>query len=55
MMSPGPHSPVGFEQSADPWVTSFILARSHTWEEVDHEIISTAADSRGVAVSFKLK
>ena len=25
----------------DPWVASFILARSHTFMEIDHEIIST--------------
>ena len=28
--------------TADPGVTSLILARSHTFVEIDHEIISTA-------------
>ena len=44
--------------TADPGVTSTILARSHTLVEIDHEIISTAillpsADSRRVVVSYK--
>ena len=44
--------------TADPGVTSSILARSHTFVETDHEIISTAihlpsAGSRRVAVSYK--
>ena len=39
---------------------SLIPARSHTFTELDHEIISTAillpfADSRRVVVSYKLK
>ena len=41
-------------------VTSSIPARSHTFVEIDHEIISTAillppADSRRVVVSYKRK
>ena len=43
-----------------PGVGSSILARSHTFVEIDHEIISTitlapSADSRRVVVSYKLK
>ena len=46
--------------TADPGVTSSILARSHTFVEIDHEIISTvvllpSADSRRVVVSYKGK
>ena len=46
--------------TADPGVTSSIPARSHTFAEIDHEIISTAillpsADSRRNAVSYKQK
>ena len=46
--------------TADPGVTSLIQARSHTFVEIDHEIISTAillpsADSRRVVVSYKKK
>ena len=46
--------------TADPGVASLIPARSHTFVEIDHEIISTAillpsADSRRVFVSYKLK
>ena len=46
--------------SADSWVASSIPARNHTFEEIDHEIISTAillstADSRRVVVSYKQK
>ena len=42
--------------TADPGVTSSILAQSHTFVEIDHEIISMvillpSADSRRVAVS----
>ena len=43
--------------TADPGVSSLILARSHTFEEIDHEIISTAillpsAELRRVVVSY---
>ena len=46
--------------TADPGVASLIPARSHTFVEIDHEIISTAillpsADSRRVVVSYKRK
>ena len=46
--------------TADPGITSSILAQSHTFVEIDHEIISMAillpsADSRRVVVSYKLK
>ena len=43
----GPHSAVGnvsgnrCESAADPGVASSIPARSHTFVEIDHEIIST--------------
>ena len=43
----GPHSTVGnvsgrdASLTADPGVASLILARSHTFVEIDHEIIST--------------
>ena len=44
--------------TADPGVTSLIPAWSHTFLEIDHEIISTvillsSADSRRVVVSYK--
>ena len=44
--------------TADPGVTSLIPARSHTFVETDHEIISTvillpSADSRRVVVIYK--
>ena len=44
--------------TADPGVASLIPARSHTFVEIDHEIISMAillpsADSRRVVVSYK--
>ena len=44
--------------AADSGVVSSILARSNTFPEIDHEIISTAillpsADSRRVVVSYK--
>ena len=44
--------------TADTGVTSLILARSYTFMEIDHEIISTAillpsADSRRVVVSYR--
>ena len=44
--------------TADPGVESSIPARSHTFVEIDHEIISRAillpsADSRRVVVSYK--
>ena len=46
--------------TADPWVASWIPARSHTFVEIDHEITSTTillplADSRRVVVSYKRK
>ena len=46
--------------SADPGFAGLILARSHTFAEIDHEIISTAiflpsADSGRVVVSYKQK
>ena len=46
--------------TADPGVASLILDRSHTFMEIDHEIISMAillpsADSRRVVVSYKQK
>ena len=46
--------------TADPGVTSLIPVWSHTYAEIDHEIISTAiilhsADSRRVVVSYKRK
>ena len=46
--------------TADPGVASSIPARSHTFMQIDHEIISTAillptADSRRVVVSYKRK
>ena len=45
-------------QTADPEVTSSIPARSHTFVEIDHEIISTvillpSADLRRVIVRYK--
>ena len=44
--------------TADPGVVSLILAQSHTFTEIDHEIISSAIllpsfDSRRVVVSYK--
>ena len=46
--------------TADPGVASLILARSHTFAEINHAIISTAillplADSRRFVVSYKRK
>ena len=46
--------------AADPGVSSSILARSHSFLEIDHEIISKAIllpspDSRRVVVSYKRK
>ena len=46
--------------TADPGVASSIPPWSHTFMEIDHEIISTAillpsADSRRVVVSYKQK
>ena len=46
--------------AADPGVRSLIPAQSHTFVEIDHEIISTAiflpsVDSRRVVVSYKRK
>ena len=45
--------------TADPGVASLIPAWSHTFSEIDHEIISTAilipsADSRRTVVSHKI-
>ena len=47
-------------QTADPGVMTLIPAWSHTFVEIDHEIISMAillpsANSRGVVVSYKQK
>ena len=39
--------------TADPEVASLILARSNTFVEIDHEIISTVI--LGVVVSYKRK
>ena len=46
--------------TADPGVASSILALSHTFMKIDHEIISTtillpSADSRRFVVSYKQK
>ena len=46
--------------TADPGVGSLVLVRSHTFVEIDHEVMSTAillpsADSRRVVVSYKRK
>ena len=46
--------------TADPGVASSILTRSHTFVEIDHEIISTAillpsTNSSRVVVSYKQK
>ena len=46
--------------TADPWVMSLILALSHTFVEIDHEIISKvillpSAISRRVAVKLRAK
>ena len=46
--------------AADPGVASLTSARSHSFLEIDHEIISTAillpsADTRRVVVSYKRK
>ena len=46
--------------TANPGVASLVPSRSHTFTEIDHEIISTAilfpsADSRRVIVSYKRK
>ena len=51
---------LSFLQTADPGVASSILALSHTFLEIDHEIISTAilnpsADWRRLVVSFQWK
>ena len=43
-----------FWRQIDPGVASSIPARSHTFVEIDHEIISTA-DSKRVVVSYKYK
>ena len=43
--------------TADPGVASSIPARSHTFNEIDHEIISTVIllSSRRVVISYKRK
>ena len=44
--------------TADPGVASSIPARSHTFAEIDHEIMTIflpSADSRRVVVSYKRK
>ena len=46
--------------TADPGVASSIQARSYTFVEIDHQIISTvillpSADSRRIVVSYKWK
>ena len=40
-------------QTADAGVASWIPAWSYIFREIDHEIISTATDSRRVVVSCK--
>ena len=62
-----PHSTVGNSSGCRSYVSdcrsrgvSLILARSHGFMEIDHEIISTAillpsADSRSVVVSYNRK
>ena len=47
-------------QTADPGVLSSIPARSHTFPEIDHKIISTtillpSTESKRVVVSYKRK
>ena len=47
-------------ETEDPWFASSIRTRSHTFAEIDHELISTAillpfADLRMVVVSYKRK
>ena len=39
--------------TADPGVASLILARFHTFMEIDHEIISMVIFLRRVVVSYK--
>ena len=41
--------------TADPGVASSIPVRSHTFAEIDHEMISTLIHSRRVVVSYKRK
>ena len=41
--------------AADPEFASLIQAQSHTFVEIDYEIISTVADSRRVVLSYKRK
>ena len=41
--------------TADPGVASSIPIRSHTFVEIDHEMISTLIYSRRVVVSYKRK
>ena len=56
--SPDSLAPKVTRLTADPEVASSILARFHTFLEIDHEIISTviilpSADSKSVVVSYK--
>ena len=60
MILPGPVAQSVVSPIADLGVASSIPARSHTFVEMDHEIISMAillpsADSRRVVVSYKRK
>ena len=41
-MGPGPVAQLVASPTADPGIVSLILALSHTFVEIDHEIISTA-------------
>ena len=41
--------------TADPGVASSIPVRSHTFVEIDHEMISTVIHLRRFVVSYKLK
>ena len=60
ILLPGPIAQSVASLTADQGVMSLILAQSHTFLEIDHEIISTvilfpSADSRRVVVSYKRK
>ena len=52
---PGPVAQVIASPTADPGVMSLIPSLSHTFLEIDHEIIPPLADSRGVVVIYKRK
>ena len=41
--------------TADPGAASLIPARSHTFAEIDHDILLPSADSRRVVVNYKRK